>query len=68
MDILSQSVDVSQPLLSHLSDLTQVTNEVGLGSGDSAPLELPTVISFINGRHEVDNFKIRNSSTLQNHF
>ncbi|XP_061590055.1 versican core protein-like isoform X2 [Cololabis saira] len=58
VELLNQHVNSSQILLPHITDLTRMTNEDILGSGNSDPLELspidqPAVISFVNGKHEV---------------
>lgn len=43
------------PSFPHITDLSQITSDGVLGSGDveAAPITLPPTVSFVNGKHEV---------------
>ncbi|XP_030579775.1 versican core protein [Archocentrus centrarchus] len=58
LELLNQPVGGSQSLVPQLTDGKQITSEFVRGSGDStslepSPIDLPPMVSFVNGKHEV---------------
>ncbi|KAM9307125.1 versican core protein [Pholidichthys leucotaenia] len=58
LDLLNQPVNRSQSLFPQITDLSQISSRVVHGSGDTdsvepTPVDFPSLISFVNGKHEV---------------